>query len=1071
VSLPGAQTLARYRQVRRAFAPDVRKQRGKLAGGIGFAVIYALARAVEPWPLQVVFDQVLFHKPAKHGVLSAPFSVFGSSPTEILAAAAVVLAVSGLVRGVSYFYQDYMLSSAAQAIVYSIRTRLYRHLHVLPISFHQRHRTGDLLVRLSSDIVLLRDVLVDFIVNLGSGAIMVLLMTGIMFAVDPLLTLVSLAVMPAIVGLSWFYGGRIRTNARKQRKQEGQVAVVMHEALAAMSVVQLHGAEDREQERYHAINRRSLKQGVKGARLEAQMNRSVELALAAGMVVILWVGTLRALHGSITPGVLIVFVSYLRAAFRPLRRASKSVQRSAKALAAAERSIQILETEPELADAPDARPAPPFRGEVTFDRVSFGYEPGRPVLHEVSFTVAPGRRVAIVGATGSGKSTLLSLVPRLFDPIAGRVLIDGGDVREYTLESLRAQVSTVQQESILFGLSVAENIRYGAPDASDEEVRAAARAAGMDDFVESLPEGYETVLAERGASLSGGQRQRVAIARALVRRSPILVLDEPTSGLDAVTERGILDALLELMDSTTTLLVTHHMSLVRECDEIIVVEHGRLAAHGTYDELIERSPQFRRLCGGRAATERAAVHSSGSGGSAGAGPRALVTQLRRLSGKRGAGEGATVQARAAEGRAGEGHAAATASRAGSRPRMPDQLVPSGARGADAAGPRALFYSHNGVGVGHLQRQLDLASAFKVAHPDAAVLVVTGSHAAGMFPIPEGVDYIKLPSIRMIDRYENWDPRDLPVPRAEVVELRSELLERVVRSFVPDLLVADFMPAGPYGELLPALDALSEQGGVAIAGFRDVLDDPAFVRDLWARTGVYDVLRSHYTSICVYGDPAMVDFASAYGLDAELAAKVRYCGYLGRRPPAAVDARIYDRPLVLANGGGGVDGSQLARAFIGAAARLRPRRAGTWLMVTGPMLDNATHESLAHAGEAAGLTVRRMLPDLRAHVALADCVVSMAGYNTCCDLLSFRRPSVIVPRHGPSREQAIRAERFADWGVASVVPAHDADPDRLADAIATVLDGALPPPAPVSLGGLDAAVEAFDRALSATRAAA
>jgi ATP-binding cassette subfamily B protein len=1057
MKVEGVRTLARYRHVMGAFAPDVHKQRRKLAGGVGFAVVYALTRVAEPWPLQVVFDKVLFHKHPSHSPLDAPFTVFGTSPTDILAAAAIVLALVGLVRGWSYFYQDYMLSSAAQAVVYGIRTRLYRHLHVLPLSFHQRQRTGDLLVRLSADIILLRDVLVDFIVNLGSGVIMVLLMTAVMFAVDPVLTLVSLAVMPAIVGLSLFYGGRIRTNARRQRKQEGRVAVVMNEALAGMSVVQLHGAEDREQQRYHEINRRSLKQGVKGARLEARMNRSVELALAGGTVVILWVGTLRALHGAITPGVLIVFISYLRAAFRPLRRASKSVQRSAKALAAAERIVQILDAKPELVDSPDARPAPSFRGEIAFDGVSFAYMPGRPVLHDLSFRVQAGRRVAIVGATGSGKSTSLSLVPRLFDPASGRVLIDGGDVRDYTLESLRAQVSTVQQESILFGLSVTENIRYGAPDADDEEVRAAAGAAGMDDFVEKLPDGYDTILAERGASLSGGQRQRVAIARALVRRSPIVVLDEPTSGLDAVTERGILDALLGLMESRTTLLVTHHMSLVRRCDEVIVLKHGEIVGQGTYEDLIERSPQFRRLCGGRDAIRRELIHDSTSGA------RPARKEPQR-SGERAPEAGEGAESPSGPPRADADGASLLGRRAGARPRSsrsPGRVEQS----AHGGGPRVMFYSHNGVGVGHLQRQLDLAAAFKGAHPGAAVLVATGSHAAGLFPIADGVDYLKLPAIEMVDRYENWDPRELPVPRAEVLELRSELLERTVRGFGPDLLVADFMPQGPYGELLPSLETLAAQGGVAIAGFRDVVDDPAFVRDLWARTGVYETLRAHYRAICVYGDPAMVDFASAYGLDGDLAAKLRYCGYLGRRPPSAVDSPLYDRPLVLANGGGGVDGAELAQRFIDAAERLRPRRGGTWLLVTGPMLDTETHERLARTGEAAGLVVRRMLPELRAHVALADCVVSMAGYNTCCDLLTFARPSVLVPRRGPSREQSIRAERLAEWRVASVLPPDQDDAEHLADAIATALDGPLPPPPPLPLTGLDAAVQTFTLALA------
>jgi predicted glycosyltransferase len=280
-----------------------------------------------------------------------------------------------------------------------------------------------------------------------------------------------------------------------------------------------------------------------------------------------------------------------------------------------------------------------------------------------------------------------------------------------------------------------------------------------------------------------------------------------------------------------------------------------------------------------------------------------------------------------------------------------------------------------------------------------------------------------------------------------------------------------MPAGPYGELLPALDALHARGGVAVAGFRDVIDDPAFVRELWGRTGVYDALRAYYERICVYGDPAMVDFASAYGLDAELAVRMQYTGYLGRQPQTATDTPLYDRPLVIANGGGGVDGLPLLRAFVGAAERLRPRHGGTWLMVTGPLIDHRTHEHLSRTGEAAGLTVRRVVPELRAHIALADCVVSMAGYNTCCDLMTFRRPSVLLPREGPNQEQRIRTDRLREWNVARVVRARDATPAHLASEISAALHAGPPPAAPVAMDGLDKAVEAFDLALSSTRAAA
>src|SRR5437588_2134889 len=583
--------LTRARAIYGYFSKDVRKRRGRLLGGIGFAVLYAVSRVAEPWPLKIVFDQVLFHKPA-NGFWLSPFTIFGRSSYDLLAAAGLALAIAALVRGIAYYYEDYLLSSAAQEIVYSIRRRLYRHLHRLPLSFHQRRSTGDLLVRLSSDILLLRDVLIDSIVNLGSGLVLIVLMLAVMLFVDPVLTGIALLVMPLIAVVSAFYGRRIRVSSRRQRKREGQIAAAMHETLTAMDVVQLHGAGEREQERFQQLNRKSLKQGTQAVRLEARMNRSVEFALAGGTVAVLWAGTVRALHGAITPGELIVFISYLRAAYRPLRRASKSVQRSAKALAAAERIVEVLDTEPELTDRATATPAPPLLGGIAFQDVDFAYAVDQTVLEGVDFEVRPGTTVAIVGETGSGKSTLVGLVPRLHDPVQGRVSVDGLDVRDLTLDSLRAQISVVRQESVLFGLSIAENIRYGCPDASDEEVRAAAAAAGIDEFLDELPDGYDTVLSERGSSLSGGQRQRIALARALVRKTPILILDEPTTGLDAAKERDVVRAIRELTRDTTTLLVTHDMRLVRDTDEVSVLDQGRIADRGAYGQLLVRSPHL-----------------------------------------------------------------------------------------------------------------------------------------------------------------------------------------------------------------------------------------------------------------------------------------------------------------------------------------------------------------------------------------------------------------------------------------------------------------------------------------------
>ena len=990
----------------RHFRRDVRKRRGALLGGATFGFIYSAARVAEPWPLKVVFDQVLFAKPAR-GVIGTLFTVFGRSSYAILATAGLALAFIGMVRAISYYYEDFLLSRAAQQIVYGVRARLYEHLHRLPLSFHQQRKTGDTLVRLSSDIILLRDVLVDAIVSLGTGVLLIVMMIIVMALVDPVLTGLALVVMPVVFALSYLYGRRIRLSSRKQRKREGQVAAAMHEALSAIAVVQLHGASDREQARFHEINRRSLKQGVASTRLEAQMFRSVEMTLAAGLALLLSFGTVRVLQNILTPGDLIVFVSYLRGAYRPLQRASKTVQRAAKAQAAAERVVEVLEVTPALADAPHARSAPRLEGRIGFDHVTFGYRPEEPVLRDVTFAIEAGSHVALVGPSGAGKSTLLSLVPRLFDATSGCVTVDGCDVTEFTLESLRAQVTLVLQDSILFGLTIAENIRYGCPGATDEQVEAAARVARVHDAIMSLPEGYETILAERGQTLSGGQRQRIALARALVRRTPILLLDEPTTGLDAATQAEIIGVLRNelLAQKTTVMIATHDARLIDTADEVIMLADGRVVAQGEYRELLRTSSQFRRLL--------AQDHVPN------ALDRAPLGRPRRRT---------------------------------------EHNEPS----------RVLFYSHNGVGVGHVQRQLDLAKAYHQRYPAMSVLLATGSRGASILEFPDGIDYLKLPALRMVDRYRNWEARDLPLPVKTVVEMRSDILRHVVRKYAPDLLIVDFMPAGPYGELVPALNELKRFGGSAIAGFRDIVDEPDFVRELWEETGIYEILRNHYTEICVYGDPATLDFRD-YGLGEEYGIPIHYCGYLGR---TETDPRPENRsgPYVLATSGGGADGSLVLDQFLHAAELLRSDLGGRWLAVSGPLMPDADHERLVRLGSRFGVQVRRVVPDLRREVARADCVVGMAGYNTVCDVLSYRCPAVLVPRPGPSQEQSLRADRLQAWNAAEVIRPGELNSWEMASAIQAVLARGEPTTPPISLNGVSNTLAVFDTALKKSKAA-
>ncbi len=316
---------------------------------------------------------------------------------------------------------------------------------------------------------------------------------------------------------------------------------------------------------------------------------------------------------------------------------------------------------------------------------------------------------------------------------------------------------------------------------------------------------------------------------------------------------------------------------------------------------------------------------------------------------------------------------------------------------------------------------------------------------------------------MTDRYRTWDPRDLPVQRDDLIELRRELILETVRRFGPDLLVADFMPAGPYGELLPALAEGERRGGRTVAGFRDVIDEPAFVRELWAETGVYETLRG-YDAICVYGDPAMVDFEAAYGLEPELG-RLHYCGCLGRAQRQTTDIPLFERPIVLATSGGVVDGGTLLEAFVGAAARLRPRVGGTWLAVTGPLMPYEEHLRITRLAEGAGVLARRIVPELRSYAALADCVVAMPGYNTVCDLLSYRRRAVLSPRSGPSQEQRIRLRRLTEWGLSAAVAPEAVAAERLASTLERVLDAGPPPSAPVPLDGIERALDVYDEVLA------
>jgi ATP-binding cassette subfamily B protein len=373
------------------------------------------------------------------------------------------------------------------------------------------------------------------------------------------------------------------------------------ETIGAIKLVQALCLEGIFDGRFGSRNQESQRADVKGTRLTAALGRTVGFLTAASTALVVWYGARLVLRGELTPGDLLVFIAYLKQAFRPVQDFARFTGRLAKATAGGERVLDILGRTPEIRDLPGAVPAPPFRGAVRFEDVSFAYEPGQPVFEGINFEVQPGQRVALVGPSGIGKSTLVSLLLRLYDPVRGRILIDGRDIRDYTLASLRAQISVVLQDTLLFAASARDNIAFGAPGATPEAVEAAACLANAHEFIVALPGGYDSVLGERGMTLSGGQRQRIALARAALRKAPILILDEPTAGLDGENERAVLEALADLAEEPTTFFITHDLQLAAKADLILYLEGGRVREGGRHQELMRANGRYASLYHLRAA--------------------------------------------------------------------------------------------------------------------------------------------------------------------------------------------------------------------------------------------------------------------------------------------------------------------------------------------------------------------------------------------------------------------------------------------------------------------------------------
>jgi ATP-binding cassette, subfamily B, bacterial len=552
------------------------------------------ADLLEPWPLKMVIDYVLQSKKMPDWLAGMVSKVAGHDPIAVLNAAVIGVAVIAIIGAISTYAEKYLTTSVGQWVTHDLRRTLYHHIHRLSLSQHDGTRVGDLIGRVTSDIEAIQSFIVTALLGSVVSVLTLLGMVGVMFYLNWRFTLIALSVAPALFGLVFYYTRRIKKASREVRKKESELVSVVQEVLSSIRVVKAFSREEYEQERFETQSLENVEIALRARTIKAKLSPLVDVIVAVGTCLVLGYGARLVLSGGMTTGSLVVFIFYLGKMYKPMRDLSKMTDTISKAFVGYERIVEVLQTESQVKDLPGARNAPKFKGEIEFENVSFSYTEQQ-ILRELSFTIRAGQVAAFVGPTGAGKTTIISLVARFYDPTNGVIKIDGRDIRTCKLQSLRGQMSFVLQETLLFRAPVWQNIAYGKPQASRAEIIKAAEIANAAEFIDKLPNRYDTLLGERGVTLSGGQRQRIAIARAVLRDAPILILDEPTSSLDASAETLVVEALDRLMKGKTCIVIAHHLSTIRNADIIFVVKDGAIAEYGTHSELLEAGGIYSEL--------------------------------------------------------------------------------------------------------------------------------------------------------------------------------------------------------------------------------------------------------------------------------------------------------------------------------------------------------------------------------------------------------------------------------------------------------------------------------------------
>jgi len=569
----------------------------------GTLLIILLAMLVEtamslatPWPLKIILDNVVSHHKMSPWLedLLRPW-MDGRHQMHIAALAAIAFVVIAVLGAIATYIDNYYTESVGQYVARDLRLRTFHHLQRLSLGYYNTHQTGTMLSTITTDIQTIQGFASSSTLNILVDMLTIVCMLALMFWLNWDFTLIAIGVTPFLLLFVSRFKKAVKKATHEVRKEQSDIVAVVQQGLESMQAIKAFGRQDQEQEQLRGVSQATVGAALKARSIKAVLSPVVTVTVAVCTAVVLWRGAYLILAGVMTVGALTVYLSYLNKFFKPVKDLATTTNAIAQAAVGVERIRAILETDTIIPEKADAIDAPPVQGEVVFEHVAFAYDVKNPVLQDVSFTIKPGQLVGIVGPTGSGKSTVVSLIPRFYDPVKGTVRIDGHDVRDFKLKSLREHIGYVLQDTALFRGTIAENIAFGRPTASREEIIAAAELANAHEFISKMAQGYDTMVGERGSTLSGGQRQRIGIARVMVRNNPILLLDEPTAALDSESEKLVIEALERLMKGRTVITIAHRLTTIRDADQIIVIAGGVVAESGTHDELMAKNAIYAQL--------------------------------------------------------------------------------------------------------------------------------------------------------------------------------------------------------------------------------------------------------------------------------------------------------------------------------------------------------------------------------------------------------------------------------------------------------------------------------------------